>query len=64
MHRGAGGGGEEGLFGRVAKIRGLRMQTFSHGNEGKSIDTFCVSMIKYNENKCEGKGEADECCQK
>ena len=40
------------------------MQTFSHGNEAKSIDTFCVSMIKYNENKCEGKGEADECCQK
>ena len=47
MHEGAGGGGEEGLFGRVAKIRGLRMQTFSHGNEVKSIDTFCVSMIKY-----------------
>lgn len=23
------------------------MQTFSHGNEGKSIDTFCASMIKY-----------------
>ena len=64
MHEGAGGGGEEGLFGRVAKIRGLRMQTFSHGNEAESIDTFCVSMIKYNENKCEGKGEADECCQK
>ena len=47
MHRGAGGRGEEGLFGRVAKIRGLRMQTFSHGNEVKSIDTFCVSMLKY-----------------
>ena len=47
MHRGACGGGEEGLFGRVAKIRGLRMQTFSHGNEGKSIDTFCASMLKY-----------------
>ena len=47
MHRGADGGGEEGLFGRVAKIRGLRMQTFSHGNEGKSIDTFCASMLKY-----------------
>ena len=40
------------------------MQTFSHENETESIDTFCVSMIKYNENKCEGKGEADECCQK
>ncbi len=47
MHRGTGGGGEEGLFGRVAKIRGLRMQTFSHGNEVKSIDTFCASMLKY-----------------
>lgn len=40
-------GGEEGLFGRVAKIRGLRMQTFSHRNETESIDTFCASMIKY-----------------
>ena len=47
LHRGVGGGGEEGLFGRVAKIRGLRMQTFSHGNETESIDTFCASMIKY-----------------
>ena len=47
MHRGAGGGGEEGLFGRVAKIRGLRLHTFSHGNEAKSIDTFCASMLKY-----------------
>ena len=47
MHRGTGGGGEEGLFGRVAKIRGLRMQTFSHENETESIDTFCASMIKY-----------------
>ena len=39
-------------------------KTFSHRNLTESIDTFCVSMIKYNENKCEGKGEADECCQK
>lgn len=23
------------------------MQTFSHGNETESIDTFCASMIKY-----------------
>ena len=23
------------------------MQTFSHGNEVKSIDTFCASMLKY-----------------
>ena len=47
MHGGTGGGGEEGLFGRVAKIRGLRMQTFSHENEAKSIDTFCASKLKY-----------------
>ena len=23
------------------------MQTFSHGNEVKSIDTFCAYMLKY-----------------
>ena len=23
------------------------MQTFSHGNEAESIDTFCASMLKY-----------------
>ena len=34
------------------------MQTFSHGNEVKSIDTFCVSMIKYIEiNHSSKKGD-------
>ena len=52
------------VFGRVAKIPGDTAKTFLHRNLTESIDTFCVSMIKYSENKCEGKGEADECCQK
>ena len=43
------------VFGRVAKIPGDTAKTFSHRNLTESIDTFCVSMIKYNENKCEGK---------
>ena len=46
------------VFGRVAKIPGDTAKTFSHRNLTESIDTFCVSMIKYNENKCEGKGES------
>ena len=48
------------VFGRVAKIPEDTAKTFSHRNLTESIDTFCVSMIKYNENKCEEKGEADE----
>ena len=47
MHRGAGGGGEEELFGRVAKNRRLQRQTFSHRKEAEGIDTFRVSMLKY-----------------
>ena len=57
-------GGEKLLLGRVAKIPGGKRQTFLQQNICGSIDTFRASMIKYNENKCEGKGEADECCQK
>ena len=57
MHEGAGGGGEEGLFGRVAKIRGLRMQTFSHGNEGKSIDTFLRFYAKIYRKRTDRKGD-------
>ena len=47
LHRTFGGGGEEGLFGRVAKNRRLQRQTFSHRKEAEGIDTFRVSMIKY-----------------
>ena len=35
------------VFGRVAKIPGDTAKTFSHRNLTESIDTFCVSMIKY-----------------
>ena len=47
------------VFGRVAKIPGDTAKTFSHRNLTESIDTFCVSMIKYNETKCTNKGDAD-----
>ena len=40
------------VLGRVAKICGVRTETFLQGNSAGSIDTFRVSMIKYNENKC------------
>ena len=33
------------------------MQTFSHGNETESIDTFCGSMLKYIEKRTDGKGD-------
>ena len=33
------------------------MQTFSHGNEVKSIDTFCASMLKYIEKERIEKGD-------
>ena len=55
LHRGAGGGGEEGLFGRVAKICRVRSETFLQRKKPGSIDTFRVSMIKYNENKTHEK---------
>ena len=35
------------VFGRVAKIPGDTVKTFSHRNLTESIDTFCASMIKY-----------------
>ena len=57
MHRASGGGGEEGLFGRVAKIRCLQPQTFSHGKEAESIDTFRASMLKYIEKERNRKGD-------
>ena len=57
MHRAADRREEEGLFGRVAKIRGLQMQTFSHGKGAESIDTFCASMLKYIEKERNRKGD-------
>ena len=47
------------LLGRVAKILGGKRQTFLQQNICGSIDTFRVSMIKYNETKCTNKGDAD-----
>ena len=43
------------VFGRVAKIPGDTAKTFSHRNLTESIDTFCVSMIKYIEINCKLK---------
>ena len=43
------------VFGRVAKIPGDTAKTFSHRNLTESIDTFCVSMIKYNEKQMRRK---------
>ncbi|MGN0661761.1 MAG: hypothetical protein ACI4LE_01295, partial [Faecalibacterium sp.] len=37
------------LLSRVSKISARSGQTFSQTKEQQSIDTFCASMIKYNE---------------
>lgn len=41
--------GESRTFGKVAKNRGLRAETFSQENTGAGIDTFRDSMLEYNE---------------
>ena len=46
------------VFGRVAKIPGDTVKTFSYRNLTEGIDTFCVSMIKYIEiNHSSKKGD-------
>ena len=52
------------VFGRVAKIPGDTAKTFSHRNLTEGIDTFCVSMIKYNEKQMRRKRRSGQMLSK